>query len=171
MRTEVKVRLDFRRLQKTVCTRESPIRPKKSLSLLWIFCYHPHSRLVRLPFSTEMFTAFAFVVVILRWHSAVAIDVATITRDTYDLIQFSNCSKNKRESLNCHEVYAIRTEDRRTCTCKCKPGYITYRDPYVKFGNGQYQYSKDGQRGCVWYAGYHEGKKLDFFNIQRRVSS
>lgn len=106
-----------------------------------------------------MFTAFAFVVVIIRWHSVVAIDVPIrITRATYDLIQFSNCSDDTGESQNCHAVKAVGTGDRRTCTCKCKPGFITYRDPYVKFGNKKYQYSENGERGCVWYGSYHEGK-------------
>ena len=90
-----------------------------------------------------------------------SMEVPIITRDTYDLIRFPNCSGYRTEDFSCHLVLkrGVRFGDKRTCTCKCKEGFVTYRDPFVKYVGRKFQYQND-KRGCVWYGEYHEGKSF-----------
>ena len=80
-----------------------------------------------------------------------------ITRATYDLLHYPNCNGKKANNFEC-DGHSERFGDKRTCQCKCKNGYVVYRDPAVEFVNGKNVYqSKVGSKECVWYGIYREG--------------
>lgn len=76
-----------------------------------------------------------------------------ITRGTYDLLHYRNCDGEKPKDFDCGEIHAERYGENTTCQCRCKDGYVVYRDPVV---NRLYDYLV-GERGCVWYGYYREG--------------
>ena len=85
------------------------------------------------------------------WFNVLSAEV-TITRDTNDLIQFSNCSG--RVSDFCNEYNADPFVNyARLCNCRCRRNYVMYRDPGV---NSTLGYDPDTSK-CVWYGTNHEG--------------
>ena len=97
-----------------------------------------------------------------------SMDEPVITRDTYDLLHYPNCDETRAENFNCDEIAAERYGDLRLCRCKCKNGYLAYRDPAVEYNNTRrtYDFSK-GTRKCVWHGLYREG--CHFLRLGRKL--
>jgi hypothetical protein len=85
-------------------------------------------------------------------------DGPVITRGTYDLLHYPDCDKTKAQSFDCNGIAAERFGDVRLCQCRCKVGYLAYRDPAVEYNRTRDSYDlKDGIRKCVWHGLYREG--------------
>lgn len=89
-----------------------------------------------------------------------SVEVPVITRDIYDLIQYSNCNGQTAENFNCDRG-SERFGSRSLCQCKCKDGFVTYRDPSVKHKDGVYT-PNIGKRGCVWFSLHREGMQYRY---------
>ncbi|XP_028407986.1 uncharacterized protein LOC114530598 [Dendronephthya gigantea] len=86
-------------------------------------------------------------------------EVPIITRDTYDLLQYPKCNGKSVEDFQCDgNSERVEGDDRKkTCQCKCKRGYLTYRDPQVEYDVLEGYKYKVGKRGCVWNGISREG--------------
>ncbi len=94
-----------------------------------------------------------------------SMELPVITRDTYDLLHYPNCNEKGAQGFDCDEVNAERFGDRRLCRCKCKAGYLAYRDPAVVYNHTTKNYElKNGNRECVWHGVYREGMFNDHSN-------
>lgn len=81
-----------------------------------------------------------------------------ITRDIYDLLHYPNCDGKRADQFDCGDTNAGRFGDLGVCQCRCKNGYLAYRDPTVQFdGTKQMYYFKNGSKECVWFGLYREG--------------
>ena len=79
-----------------------------------------------------------------------------ITRGDYDLLHYPKCNGKKLVDFDCGEISAERFGENKTCQCRCKDGFFVYRDPLV---NSRYEYLV-GERGCIWYGYYREGRYI-----------
>lgn len=105
----------------------------------------------------------AFLLYFLTTYCHVAsMEEPIITRDTYDLLQYPNCNGKSVEDFQCiGNSERLENHDRKkTCQCKCKMGYLTYRDPQVEYDSREGYKYKVGKRGCVWNGMSREGEFL-----------
>ena len=110
--------------------------------------------------------------VFICWQTVLSFESPIITRADYDIIHFPQCNGHQSsQDFTCDEVMKNgRTlGDKKDCTCECKPGYVTYRDPFLTYDHKSRSYNYDStSKGCVWYGIYSEGKNI-IVNICTRV--
>ncbi|CAB4038101.1 Hypothetical predicted protein, partial [Paramuricea clavata] len=101
--------------------------------------------------------AVVFLVYSLVSYSCVSsMEEPVITRDIYDLLHYPNCDGKRADKFDCGDTNAGRFGDLGVCQCRCKNGYLAYRDPAVQFDGQMYDF-KNGSRECVWFGLYREG--------------